>query len=50
MRTRDFETVFDRRERSGFQAGLTRFLAFLDARSANEWIAFAAGLIIGILL
>jgi hypothetical protein len=33
-----------------FQSGLTRFLAFLDARTTGEWIAFVAGIVVGIIL
>ena len=35
---------------NGFQSGLTRFLAFLDARTTGEWIAFAAGVVFGIII
>lgn len=35
---------------SPFQTALTRVLAFLDARSTGEWLAFGAGLVLGLAL
>ncbi len=32
------------------QSAFSRFMAFLDARSSGEWIAFGAGLLIGVII
>jgi hypothetical protein len=32
------------------QSALARFLKFLDERTANEWLAFGVGVILGCLL